>query len=77
MPPKSIPKPSFFDGCEYLGVYSGERRWRSVDRKRIYTWDSLHGEVEVFNNRGRHLGAIDAINGNLIKDPVPGRKIDV
>jgi hypothetical protein len=43
----------------------------------LYTWDSLHGEIEVFNKRGKHLGAIDAIHGKLIKDPVRGRKIDV
>lgn len=72
-----IPKPSFLDGCEYLGAFSGERRWRSYDGKRIYTWDSLHGEIEVFNKRGCHLGAIDAITGVLKKEAVPGRKINV
>ena len=72
-----IPKPSFLDGCTFLGAFSGERRWRSTDGNRIFTWDSLHGEIEVFNKRGRHLGAIDPIHGNLIKDAVPGRSIDV
>lgn len=77
MTAKPIPKPSYLEDCEYLGAFSGERRWRSSDGKRIFTWDSLHGEIEVFNRRGRHLGAIDPIHGNLIKDPVPGRTIDV
>lgn len=72
-----IPKPSFLDGCEHLGAFSGERRWRSFDGKRIFTWDSLHGEIEVFNKRGRHLGAIDPAHGNLLKDAVPGRTINV
>lgn len=77
MPPKPIPRPSFLDGCYYLGAFNAERRWRRKDGKRIFTWDSLHGEIEVFNARGRHLGVIDPIHGNIIKDAVPGRKIDV
>lgn len=77
MAPKPIPNPSFLDDCECLGAFSGERRWRSSDGKRLYTWDSLHGEIEVFNKRGRHLGVIDPIHGNLIKDAVKGRRIDV
>ena len=72
-----IPKPCFLDTCEYLGVFSGERRWRSHDGKRIYTWDDLHGEIEVFNKRGKHLGVTDPIDGALVKDAVKGRKIDV
>ncbi|SFI75108.1 colicin E3/pyocin S6 family cytotoxin [Nitrosomonas sp. Nm34] len=76
-PPKPIPSPSILDNCEYLGAIYGERRWRSKDGQRLYTWDSLHGEIEVFNKRGKHLGAIDPICGSLIKDAIPGRKIDV
>lgn len=54
----------------------GETRWRDEDGQ-MYIWDSLHGEFEVFTKRGRHLGAIDSQTGKLIKDAVPGRKIDV
>jgi hypothetical protein len=60
-----------------LGAIGGQKRWRNRDGDRLYTWDSLHGEIEVFNVRGRHLGAIDAVTGDLIKDAVKGRKIDV
>jgi hypothetical protein len=60
-----------------LGTHSGEHRWRDLDKKRIYTWDSLHGEVEVFNKRGKHLGSIDPKTGILLKGPVKGRIIDV
>lgn len=77
MPPKPIPRPSILDDCTYLGAFNNERRWRSADGDRLYTWDSLHGEIEVFNKRGRHLGAIDPTNGTLLKDAVPGRKIHV
>ena len=72
-----VPKPSFLDSCESLGAFGNSKRWRSKDEKRIYTWDSLHGEIEVFDRRGNHLGVIDAVHGHLIKDAVRGRKIDV
>jgi hypothetical protein len=75
--PKPIPTPSIFDDFEPLGALDGERRWRSDHGKRLYTWDSLHGEVEMFNGRGRHLGALDPISGALIKGAVKGRRIDV
>jgi len=42
----------------------------------LFTWDSLHGEIEVFNKRGKHLGAMDPF-GKFIKSAVKGRKIDV
>ncbi len=77
MPPKPIPHACILDEFEYLGAPHGERRWRTDGGKRLYTWDSLHGEVEVFNARGRHLGSLHAITGEMVKLAVPGRKIDV
>lgn len=71
-----IPKPSFLDKCISLGAFNGQKRWRSADNKRIYTWDSLHGEIEVFNKRGKHLGVLNP-QGDFIKEPIKGRKIDV
>ncbi|NJM12882.1 MAG: hypothetical protein HC889_14330 [Synechococcaceae cyanobacterium SM1_2_3] len=77
MTQKPIPKPSFLDSCDAIGAYGNVKRWRSKDGSRIYTWDSLHGEIEVFNKRGYHLGVIDAVHGHIIKEAVRGRKIDV
>jgi hypothetical protein len=74
---KSIPRPSVLDDFEYLGAFGGERRWRSDGGRRLYTWDSLHGEVEVFNARGKHLGALDPVTGAWGKPAVAGRTIDV
>ena len=74
---KSIPRPSILDDFEILGAFGGQRRWRSDGGKRLYTWDALHGEVEVFNARGKHLGALDPVTGALVKPAVPGRIIDV
>lgn len=72
-----IPDPSFLDECEALGFIAGDRRWRNSKGTRLYTWDPLHGEIEVFNRRGHHLGAADAVTGVLIKPAVRGRRIDV
>jgi hypothetical protein len=59
------------------GVRGGQKRWRSADGERIYTWDALHGEIEVFNRRGFHLGSLDAVTGSLIKEAVRGRRIEI
>lgn len=71
------PSPCFLDGMERLGFKNGNLLWRRPDGKRFYTWDSLHGEIEVFNRRGKHLGAADASTGRLTKGAVEGRSIDV
>lgn len=71
-----IPKPSYLDNCDYLGMKHGSRRWRSKDGKRLYTWDSLHGEIEVFDKRGIHLAVYDP-NGAYKSSKIKGRKIDV
>ena len=60
-----------------MGSFNGEKRWRSFDKKRLYTWDGLHGEIEVYNIRGRHLGVLEPQNGMLIKEAIKGRRIDV
>jgi hypothetical protein len=73
----SIPSPCFLDDCEPLGFIAGERRWRNREGTRLYTWDYRHGEIEVFDRRGRHLGAADAITGVPTKPAVRGRRIDV
>lgn len=55
----------------------GEQRWRRPDGERYYTWDDLHKEVEAFDKRGNHLGALDPVTGILIKLAKKGRRIDV
>ena len=71
------PRPSFLDGLIYVGFKNGNQIWKSPDGDRFHTWDSLHGEIEVFNKRGRHLGAAHAMTGAFLKPPVKGRSIDV
>lgn len=45
-------------------------RWQAV-----VPLDWTHGEIEAFNARGRHLGSLDAVTGELIKAPVPGGRL--
>jgi hypothetical protein len=66
----------FLDGCERVRR-RGDQRWRSADGERYYTWDARHEEVEVFDKRGRHRGAVDPFTGALVKPAVKGRRIDV
>lgn len=73
---KARPDPCYLDQLEYLGAFGGQKRWRSNDG-RLYTWDQLHGEIEVFNSRGHHIGVLDAVTGTMIKEPRKGRRIDV
>ena len=73
---KPVPKKSFLNECLPAGAPNGQKIWKSEDSKRIYTWDSLHGEIEMFNGRGKHLGVLN-VDGDLIKDAVKGRKINV
>jgi hypothetical protein len=62
---------------ERFGVRDGQHVWRSPGHDRYYTWDSTHGEIEVFNRRGRHLGAADAVSGELIKPARKGRRLEL
>jgi hypothetical protein len=43
----------------------------------LLTWDALHGEIEVFDLRGRHIGVLDAIAGDILKPARKGRRIRV
>jgi hypothetical protein len=74
---KPRPKPCFLDNQQSFGVRDGRKVWRSKDGRRLYTWDSMHGEIEVFNGHGWHLGSLDAVTGTLIKPAVKGRRLNV
>lgn len=67
------PKNGFLDQYEFYRVIEGRKVYRGNDR--YYSWDELHGEVEVFNKTGYHLGSVDAITGEYKKGAVRGRRI--
>lgn len=53
------------------------RKGIKTDGERLYEWDYTHGDVEVYNYRGQHLGSADPETGQMTKPPVPGRTIDL
>lgn len=48
-----------------------------TDGKRYFEWDHTHGDIEVYDKRGRHLGSMDPVTGHMSKPAVPGRKIEL
>lgn len=48
------------------------KRWKDSDGK-IYEWDGFHCELEVYDQRGRHLGAINPATGEFVKAAKEGR----
>lgn len=72
-----IPKPvhCFLDSMEKYKVIDGRQTYRTQDR--YFQWDEFHGEIEVYDKRGRHLGALDAKSGDQIKEAERGRRISV
>jgi hypothetical protein len=71
------PDPCFLDGQISVGAPGGTRRWKNARGDRYYEWDGLHGHIEAYNKRGRHVGVLDPVSGTLIKEAVAGRRIDV
>lgn len=69
------PSPCYLDSCVKVGVYSGRIVYKNIDGNRFYTWDSLHGEIEVFNKSGNHIMVIDATTGKMIKKAIKKRRI--
>ena len=46
-----------------------------TDGEKFYEWDHTHGDIEVYDRRGRHLGSMDPTTGTMTKPAVAGRKI--
>lgn len=55
----------------------GQRaRWYGDKKRKIYEWDSQHGELEGYRaSDGEHLGAFDPKTGKQVKGPDPKRNI--
>ncbi|MDP1412089.1 colicin E3/pyocin S6 family cytotoxin, partial [Klebsiella pneumoniae] len=53
------------------------KRWIGYKGRKIYEWDSHHGELEGYRaSDGEHLGAVEPKTGKQIKGPDPkGRNI--
>jgi hypothetical protein len=63
----------------HLKPYRGKTKTngQSGKNRRFYEWDYTHGDVEVYDARGNHMGSADPETGGMTKPPVPGRKINL
>ncbi len=43
--------------------------------KKYYDWDHTHNDIEVYDNKGRHLGSMNPITCKMYKPVAKGRKI--
>ena len=76
MPRLPLPRGTFLDRHVVFKVINGVKTWWDAEAQRYYQWDAFHGEIEVYNARGKHIGVMD-VTGREIKDSVRGRKINV
>ncbi|NTH59550.1 filamentous hemagglutinin, partial [Agrobacterium rhizogenes] len=53
----------------------GRKKSGSGSKTRYYEWDYTHNDIEVYNNKGKHLGSMNPTTGEMYKPPVPGRSI--
>lgn len=73
---KQPPDSEFIRSLTRVRAREREPRWKSEDG-RIFIWDGLHGELEMYNKRGKHLGVVNPETGAMMKGAVQGRNIDV
>ena len=66
----------FVRGLTTIKRKGHRKRWTNR-RGQVFEEDTQHGELEKYNDRGRHEGSVDADSGEVIKDPVRGRTIEV
>jgi hypothetical protein len=57
-------------------VRANQRIWIDKQAKRMFAWDHTHGEIEVYNLQGKHIGVIDC-DFNILKPAVHGRYVNV
>ncbi|WP_371914487.1 colicin E3/pyocin S6 family cytotoxin [Pseudomonas sp. 37 R 15] len=72
---KPRPDPSIVSGFRVAYVEGGRKYYFDAVEQRYYSWDSLHGEFEVFDRRGFHLGSVCPETGLALKPAVRGRRI--
>lgn len=61
-----------------LKAHKGKTKAKgSGKNKRYYQWDHTHNDIEVYNSKGKHLGSMDPLTGEMYKGPVNGRKINI
>jgi len=69
-------KGRFLSGLDRLRPKSRRKRWTN-SRGQLFKEDAQHGELEKYNDRGRHEASVDPDAGEVIREPVRGRTIEV
>jgi hypothetical protein len=67
-------KGKFLDALKKARSKGHRKRWQGNDQ--IYEEDTQHGELEKYNQRGKHLGSVDPDTGEIVKAAVKGRSIE-
>nr|WP_237712967.1 colicin E3/pyocin S6 family cytotoxin [Serratia sp. M24T3] len=58
------------------GGGGARERWMDKKKRRVYEWDSQHGELEVYRaSDGEHIGSVVHQTGVELKPAVKGRNI--
>jgi hypothetical protein len=62
-----------------LKAYRGEIKMSGKGKKRrYYQWDHTHGNIEVYDRNGKHVGVMDPQTGSIDHSKrVQGRKINL
>ena len=66
----------FFKKLTSVGVRNGKATYKD-NNDYYYQWDSLHGEWQMYNKRGRHIGVLNETGTRKIKDAIKSRKIQL
>lgn len=77
--PAATSLPGFPDAYKVRGKtpYSKDKvraRWETSDDK-ILEWDYQHGNIEMYNKQGNHVGAYNHETGEKVEDAIKGRNI--
>ena len=64
---------------DLLKPFRGKTRTNGLKgrKQRYYEWDRTHGDIEVYDSNGQHLGSMDANTGLMTKPMSPGREIKI
>ena len=73
-PPKDIK--DVFPNAENSSNKNQRKRWVDGVNGDIYEWDYQHGDIEIYDKRGKHKGSINPKTKKQ-KPPVKGRKTNV
>jgi hypothetical protein len=67
---------AFVDSLTRVKSKTQRQRWTGA-KGQTYEEDTQRGELEKYNNRGRHEGSVDPDTGEIIKGPVKGRSTEM